>query len=86
MSLNFTIGVFTLVMMVYILDTYIDYYKKKSEDTKLLKYIQTNMYYLIISLITIGFILYFNRQYIDHKDNWDTLKFIFGTSICDSRK
>ena len=34
MSLNFTVIVFTLVMVVYILDTYIDYYQKKNKDTK----------------------------------------------------
>ena len=86
MSLNFTMIAFSLVMIVYVLDTYIDYYTKKNKDTELLKYIQTNMYYLIVSLIVIGFILYFNKQYVDYRDNWDSVKFIFGKSICESRK
>jgi hypothetical protein len=86
MSLNFTVIVFTLIMVVYILDTYIDYYQKKNKDTKLLSSIQNNIYYLIISLIVVGFILYFNKQYKDYKDNWDTVTFLFGKTICESRK
>lgn len=86
MSLNFTIIVFSLIMIVYIMDSYINYYIKKNEETKSLLLVQTNLYYIICLLIITGFVLYLKKQYIDYKDNWNTLTFLFGKTICESRK
>jgi len=86
MSINFTIIVFLLIMIVYIIGSYINYYKKNNKETKILSSIQTNLYYLIVFLIIIGFIFYLKKQYADYKDNWDTLTFLFGKTICKSRK
>ena len=85
MDITFTIIVFSLLSLVYIITIYEEYYEKNDieQDKKLLfeKY-RTNLYYLII----FGFLLYFRRQYEDHSKNWSTSKFIFGANKCDSLK
>lgn len=37
---------------------------------------------IVLALLLIGFVQYFNRQYADHAHHWDTRLFIFGTSTC----
>lgn len=37
---------------------------------------------IVLALLLIGFVKYFNRQYADHAHHWDTRLFIFGTSTC----
>lgn len=55
--------------------------------------VNKNLVIYIHNTITIGFIIslllllygfgkYFNRQYTDHYEHWDTKMFIFGTSEC----
>ena len=57
------------------------------------KGVNKNLVIYIHNTITIGFIIslllllygfgkYFNRQYTDHYEHWDTKMFIFGTSEC----
>jgi len=87
MSLPFTVIVFLLLMVVYVMDTYIEYYKKQEEDTEKLENAQTFTYYLIIGLTILGFIMYFTKQYADYggKD-WSTATFLFGKPTCAGLK
>lgn len=89
MSLEFTILVFVLLSVRYILTDYIEYYKSENEEKNkdlienvnlLGEYISS----LIIGLVILGFTLYLRRQYKDHYGSWSTFKFIFGVSKCKS--
>ena len=52
-------------------------------DRQLLIYDITNiLYLLIIFILTIGFIIYLQKQYKEHDRHWDLIKFIFGTNKC----
>ena len=89
MSLNFNIFVFGLVVLYHFINTYINYYSsldkkkyKKEIDNynKILNYLK----YLIIGLLIVGFVLYFNKQRNEYSKNWSTFKFIFGVNKCKS--
>jgi hypothetical protein len=89
MSLNFNIFVFGLVVLYHFINTYINYYSsldkkkyKKEIDNynKILYYLK----YLIIGLLIVGFVLYFNKQRNEYSKNWSTFKFIFGVNKCKS--
>tara|TARA_Y100000389_G_C17422520_1_gene497559 strand:- start:803 stop:1342 length:540 start_codon:yes stop_codon:yes gene_type:complete len=88
MNLYFTLLVFSLLMMLYINQTFINYHDSKNNDKRKelhLKF-QGKMYVLTVLLIIIGFLLYFKKQYTEHPNTktWSTYKFIFGTPVCDS--
>ena len=89
MSLNFNIFVFGLVVLYHFINSYINYYSsldkkkyKKEIDNynKILYYLK----YLIIGLLIVGFVLYFNKQRNEYSKNWSTFKFIFGVNKCKS--
>jgi len=84
MNLEFTVVVFLLLIAVYIMDNYNQYYKTRKRNTDNLDKIQKNMYYLIIVLTIIGFLFYFSKQYRDYKDVWSSIDFIFGKNTCAS--
>jgi hypothetical protein len=87
MNIKFTIIVFLLLAINYIIWNYIDYFKTKEDDKykskidNLVKF-QNNIFYLILVLILIGFILYTREQYSFYKKEWSTVKFLFGTKGC----
>jgi len=87
MSLFFTILVFILITMRYIMIITINHYNGKSGSENLIKLIETisiNVDYSIMFFIIIGFILYFRKQYIEYYKEWSTYKFIFGVNKCKS--
>jgi len=84
MSLPFTITVFILLMAVYIIDNYNQYYKKHKKNTDKLDITQKGIYVLIVALTLIGFIIYLSKQYIEYKDVWSNADFIFGKNSCSS--
>lgn len=85
-----------LIFLIYIcsiMKQYIQQQKEKNEENKesnlewnedivnlVNNYLQ---YVLIITLIT-GFILYFNKQYNDHKKNFSIFIFLLGLNKCSS--
>ena len=88
MSISFTLIVFSMLALTYIISTYIDYYKKvkpkEKERIAYLENVQKMLYTLITGLILLGFGLYFRKQYKDHYKTWSTSKFIFGVNKCKS--
>ena len=89
MSLPFTILVFALLSLRYILSTYIEYLKtdgdEKNRDLiKNTKLIGEYITYMIIGLVILGFSLYFRKQYNEYYKTWSTFKFIFGVNKCKS--
>ncbi len=90
MNVQFTLIVFSLLIISYVISIFIDYYKKTTPEDKkkinLLKKIQNMLYILMISFILIGFGLYYNKQSMEHKKDWSAFKFIFGVNKCASLK
>ena len=87
MDITFTIIVFSLLAITYVITNYINYYKENDEtniDIIRLEKIRNYLYVFIIGLIIIGFSLYFIKQRKDHSKSWSTLKFVFGTNKCKS--
>ena len=87
MSLFFTILVFLLITVRYIMIITIQHYNEKSNSenlVNLIKNFSSYVDYSIIGFILIGFILYFRKQYIEYYKEWSTYKFIFGVNKCKS--
>lgn len=87
MSLFFTILVFLLITIRYIMIITIQHYNEKSNNenlVNLIKNFSSYVDYSIMFFIIIGFILYFRKQYIEYYKEWSTYKFIFGVNKCKS--
>ena len=57
--------------------------ENKKQINKLTE-IQNYLTYSIFGSLTVGFLLYFKKQYTDHYKNFNVLTFIFGKVKCDS--
>ena len=89
MNIYFTIYSVFLLSILYILHDYIDYCKHHKKDKKYIGKLSKLSDIIIIKLlliILVGFILYLSKQYKDHKENWSSIKFIFGIIKCGSKK
>lgn len=90
MDIKFTIIVFSLLAINYIISNYVDYYSTFEESSDEYKKVQTLnkiQRYLITMigiLIIIGFTLYFKKQYKDYNKNWSTKHFLLGKKNCKS--
>ena len=87
MSLKFTIVAFSMLAGIYVLTTFIDYYKVDSANNadliERLEMLQGNIFLFILGVIGVGAGSYFMKQYKDHKDEWSTFKFVFGIERCE---
>lgn len=89
MNLIFTMIVFVLLFISYNLNLHVKSLKKKNIESKYsetIKKIQSILGFVIVLVIIIGFISYFNYQRSEYKNNWSTLKFLFGVTTCQSLK
>ena len=90
MNLQFTILSFVLLLINYIIHTYIEYYQEQedNDDNKdiinKLQLVYDTIYKTLIVIIITGFILYFKSEYKDYKLEWSTKKFLFGVNKCKS--
>jgi hypothetical protein len=84
MNLTFTIIAFLLLVTVYIIDNYSQYYKLQKKNTDKLDKIQQGIYILIVVLTVLGFFIYWLNKYAEYKDVWSSIDFIFGKNICSS--
>lgn len=84
MDLSFTITAFLLLVTVYIIDNYNQYYKIQKKDTEKLDKIQQGIYILIAVLTVLGFSIYLSNKYVEYKDVWSNVDFIFGKNSCSS--
>jgi hypothetical protein len=88
MNLNFTILAFLLLLAIYILGEYKTYYES-TNNKKMMVRIEHYKQILsksVILLVVLGFVIYFMKQYQDHKKDFSTLKYLFGVKNCDSLK
>ena len=84
MNLTFTITAFVLLVTVYIIDNYNQYYKIQKKNTDKLDKIQQYIYILIAVLTISGFLIYLSKKYVEYKDVWSNIDFIFGKNSCSS--
>ena len=84
MNLTFTITAFVLLVIVYIIDNYNQYYKIQKKNTDKLDKIQQYIYMLSAVLIISGFLIYLSKKYVEYKDVWSNIDFIFGKNSCSS--
>lgn len=89
MTLPFTIVTFILLAFMYIIHSFIDYYKHQGEekhknDIENFQMIEKYTKSTVILMVIIGFILYFMKQYKEYYKTWSTFKFIFGVNKCKS--
>jgi len=84
-NIYFSSIIFILLCTMYILNDLIDYYESlddKKDIEQLYKAINY-LYYFTISIIVLGFIIYFSKEYKEHKKTFRVFKFLFGTNKCD---
>ena len=84
MDLTFTITAFLLLVTVYVIDNYNQYYKIQKKNTDKLDKIQQGIYIVIAVLTVLGFSIYLSNKYVEYKDVWSNVDFIFGTNKCSS--
>lgn len=89
MNIYFTLSTFSLLALVYFINSNINFYKDDSKQKNVVKdleIVKKILYLLIIGLIIPGFIIYYLEQRKDHGKDWDPMKFIFGVTNCASLK
>lgn len=92
LDIIFTIVVFILWSVIYFLLTYknyLNYENKSGKNNKEINIINNTsniIKFITVIILLIGFVIYFNKQYKDHRKNWSSIKFMFGNVNCDSLK
>jgi hypothetical protein len=80
-----------LIYICSIMKEYIQKHKENNEENKdtYLKWNEENLnlinkylQYILLMTLTIGFILYFNKQYTDHTKNFSIIIFLLGLNKC----
>tara|TARA_Y100000748_G_C15324430_1_gene421415 strand:- start:19 stop:531 length:513 start_codon:yes stop_codon:yes gene_type:complete len=86
MNLNFTILAFLLLLAIYILGEYKTYYKSTNNKEMMnkMEHYKQLLTKGVIILVVLGFVLYFMKQYQDHKKDFSMLKYLFGVKNCQS--
>tara|TARA_B100000902_G_scaffold385930_1_gene427910 strand:+ start:1121 stop:1639 length:519 start_codon:yes stop_codon:yes gene_type:complete len=86
---QFTLLILILLAFIYVINGYINYYKKNDKKNPIIKKLEDikNLLYIsTMGFILLGFGLYFIKQRRDYSKNWSTTKFLFGTRKCKSVK
>jgi hypothetical protein len=78
--------VIIMLIITYLIYLQTNYLKKNNLDTIYYDNLSSNLIYGISFVTLIGFILYFNKQYNEHYNDFDILKFIFGPNVCNKIK
>ena len=73
-----------LFLCQYFLKLYIEKYHSYSENREQLIIVKQILDYIIYTIVGIGNIHYFAKQYNEHK-NFDIIKYIFGTINCKNK-
>jgi hypothetical protein len=78
---------FIIVLVLLAIDislrVQIDYMKKTEKDVTHLETSRTVIFYIICAVTVIGFMLYANHAYHDHKQDFSITTFIFGNNKCN---
>jgi hypothetical protein len=90
MNRFFTVLVFGILSLMYLTSTFVSYYEGLDEKERekyasfISMYHQSTSYVLygIGGITLIGFGLYFQKQYKEHRKHWNTMTFIMGKPSC----
>lgn len=79
------------IVIILLISTYLcylqtNYLKENGANTKFFDELSSFLVFGIGTVTIIGFLMYFSKQYNEHKDKFDMMKFIFGTNQCDKLK
>ena len=86
MNLFFTGLVFCMILSMFIINNYIDYYKEhKKEYTHLIK-INELITRVVLATLCLGVLIYFLDKKKEYSGTWDTYKYIFGVNKCKGIK
>ena len=85
MNVYFSLITIFLLSIIYLINNFIEYYLyiDNKKDIKKLINVKEKLINIEIIIIIIGFILYITKQKKE-KQNWNLIKFIFGTTKCDN--
>tara|TARA_B110000879_G_C11148338_1_gene503449 strand:- start:381 stop:887 length:507 start_codon:yes stop_codon:yes gene_type:complete len=86
MNIYFTALVSLLILAIFIINNYIEYYKTIRKDTTTLEKINKIISNVSLFTILIGFIIYYLDKKGEYTKNWDMYKFIFGIPNCKGLK
>jgi hypothetical protein len=92
MSINFTIILFIVLAILYMISTFVSYYNSIENNDQyqpFIKAFDSNIQYALYgfcAFVLVGFGFYFKKQYSDHYKHWSTVAFMFGKPSCDSLK
>lgn len=89
MNIYFTLTVFAMLGINYILSTYVKYYEKEEieeDHIELFKDYQKKLTIGIAVLVITGFTLYATEKYKEYGNKFSLKTFMFGVLTCDSLK
>ena len=86
MNIYFTALVSLLILTIFIINNYIEYYKTIRKDTTTLEKINKLLSYVSLFTILIGFAIYYLDKKGEYSKNWDMYKFLFGINKCNGLK
>ena len=86
MNIYFTALVSLLILTIFIINNYIEYYKTIRKDTTTLEKINKLLSYVSLFTILIGFAIYYLDKKGEYSKNWDMYKFLFGINKCKGLK
>lgn len=83
-NIYFTLVAMLILITIYIIETYINYYDKIDEHDKAKKLNKVNkiLYIPLGIIIGIGFIFYFFQKKLEYKNKFSYYDFIFGIKKC----
>ena len=87
MDLNSTCICFILLLLMYVMQNFRQYYKKNN-NIDMMNKINNIEYYIekaIYIVLIVGFMNYLNEQKESHKDDFEINKFLFGVLECEKK-
>ena len=81
--MEFTIISTAAIITIFVINDYIKIAQKNKKDTYTYQLFHRILYLIVAISIVIGNFLYYNKQTIDYRNNFNFLTFIFGKKYCD---
>jgi hypothetical protein len=71
-----------LLFTIFIIFVEINYENTNNIDSSNFVTLNNYLQYILIITLVTGFVLYYNKEYDEHKDNFDNITFLLGTNKC----
>lgn len=82
-TMEYTIISTAAIITIFVINDYIKIAQKNKKDTYSYELFHRILYLIVAISIVIGNFLYYNKQTIDYRNNFNFLTFIFGKKYCD---